>query len=397
MSEAVDVLIIGAGFSGLGMAIQLRKAGIDSFLDSRKRRGDRRDLVVQQVSGLRLRHPVASLLRSRSIAIPSGAACMRSRPKSCDYLRASAKRHGVAQKVRLRTPLREARWDEEAGVWHVIAGDGQQIDARVLVSGMGALHVPRYPDLNGVERFAGPSFHSRELGRRREPRRQERRGHRDRRKLMPIRAADCAPSRPALRISTHANLDAAPTRPPDSRKWRRFFRTVPGATWLVRTLLFWRLEAYVFGFLGNRWMRRMGEKQARKHLEKQVADPNLRALLTPKYEFGCKRVVISSDFYPTLARPNVELVTAGIAEVREHSIVTDDGRERPIDVMIYGTGFRATELLRGIRIVGRGGLEIQTRGAIGSARFSESPSAGFRTSSCCWVRTPAWDIIPWCS
>jgi cation diffusion facilitator CzcD-associated flavoprotein CzcO len=148
-----------------------------------------------------------------------------------------------------------------------------------------------------------------------------------------------------------------PDRPIEER-WRRVFRRVPGATWLARTLLFWSLEMYVFGFLGNRVMRRLGEKQARLHLERQIPDPKLRDRLTPGYEFGCKRVVISSDFYPTLMRPNVQLVTAGIAEVRAHSIVTEDGAEWPVDAIVYGTGFRATELLRGIRITGRGGVEI---------------------------------------
>jgi cation diffusion facilitator CzcD-associated flavoprotein CzcO len=106
------------------------------------------------------------------------------------------------------------------------------------------------------------------------------------------------------------------------------------------------------------WKSRLGEKQARLHLERQIPDPKLRDRLTPKYEFGCKRVLISSDFYPALMRPNVELVTAGICEVRAHSIVTEDGTELPVDAIVYGTGFRATEMLRGIRIIGRWGVEI---------------------------------------
>lgn len=84
----------------------------------------------------------------------------------------------------------------------------------------------------------------------------------------------------------------------------------------------------------------------------------MRAALTPNYELGCKRVLVSDDYYPTLTRPNVELVTDGINEVRECSAVTANGTERPIDVLIYGTGFRATEPLIGIRLVGRGGVEI---------------------------------------
>src|SRR6266446_3194532 len=91
---------------------------------------------------------------------------------------------------------------------------------------------------------------------------------------------------------------------------------------------------------------------------RRIKDPKMRAALTPNYQLGCKRVLVSDDFYPALNLPNVELVTDAITEVRGHSIVTQDGVERPVDVLIYGTGFRATEPLIGCRVVGRGGVEI---------------------------------------
>ena len=140
--------------------------------------------------------------------------------------------------------------------------------------------------------------------------------------------------------------------------WRQRFRRLPGVMRLFRWLLFWSLEIRVSSFLGNGRVRRLGTKVAQRHLEHQIADPKLRAALTPTYEFGCKRVLLSSDFYPALTLPNVELVTEPIAEVREKSIVTADGKERPIDVLIFGTGFHATVLLHGARILGRGGVSF---------------------------------------
>src|SRR4029077_11608336 len=123
--------------------------------------------------------------------------------------------------------------------------------------------------------------------------------------------------------------------------------------------LFWMYEIRVWGFLGKiRGLRRRGQKMALDHLQAQVPDPALRARLTPSYELGCKRVLISNDFYPAIQRPNIEFITDGIREIREHSIVTQDGTERPIDVLIYGTGFRATEPLHDTRVVGRNGVEI---------------------------------------
>jgi len=122
--------------------------------------------------------------------------------------------------------------------------------------------------------------------------------------------------------------------------------------------LFWLYEMRVWSFLGNGALRRRGHKMALDHLTAQVPDPELRARLTPNYEFGCKRVLISNDFYPALQRPNVEFVTSGIREIREHSIVTQDGTEHPVDVLIYATGFRVTEPLHNTRVVGRNGVEI---------------------------------------
>src|SRR5262249_32015270 len=139
---------------------------------------------------------------------------------------------------------------------------------------------------------------------------------------------------------------------------KRHFRRIPLRRWLFRQYIFWRQEVRVLAFLGNEPFRKKMEGIAQRHLRRQIKNPKLREALTPSYALGCKRVLVSDDFYPALNRPNVELVTERITEVQEHSIVTDRGTERPIDVLIYGTGFRATEPLIGCRIVGRDGAEI---------------------------------------
>ncbi|MGB6667140.1 MAG: NAD(P)/FAD-dependent oxidoreductase, partial [Candidatus Acidiferrum sp.] len=140
--------------------------------------------------------------------------------------------------------------------------------------------------------------------------------------------------------------------------WRSRFRRFPLVMRAFRQYIFWRQEFRVLGFLGNRFVRRKATEIATRHMQRQIQDPKLREALTPRYELGCKRVLVSDDFYPTLKRENVELVTEGIAEICEHSIVTTDGVERPVDVLILGTGFRATEPLIGVQVVGRGGVEI---------------------------------------
>jgi cation diffusion facilitator CzcD-associated flavoprotein CzcO len=355
--ETVDVLIVGAGFAGLGMAIHLRKAGMESFLIVEK---------GGEVGGTWWynRYPgcacdVPSHLYSFSFARnPDWSRMYAGQAEILAYLKDCAKHYGVAARVRLNTPLREARWDDGRGVWRAVVGDGLVVEARVLVSGMGALHVPRFPELEGMERFRGPAFHSAEWN--------------AEASLASLRVAVIGTGASAIQIvpaiaGEVGRLHLFQRTPawvlprfdrPISSGARRWFRRLPSITWLLRSLLFWNLELRVGGFLKGGFMRRLGAKISRKHLESQVPDEALRAALTPQYEFGCKRVLISSEFYPALLRPNVELVTDAISEIREHSIVTADGTERPVDAIVYSTGFRVTEMLGGICIYGRGGAEL---------------------------------------
>jgi cation diffusion facilitator CzcD-associated flavoprotein CzcO len=353
----VDTLIVGAGFSGLCMAMKLRDAGMDSFLVIEKSEGIGGTWWENRYPGCACDIP--SHLYSFSFDLnPEWSRMFAGWQEIQEYLERSVDRHGVRERIRFKTCLREANWDEDAGLWHATVGDGERIDARVIVSGMGALHVPHYPEIEGIERFEGPAFHSATWD-----------------SAVDLRGKNVAvigtgassiqfvPQIAPLAAKLSLFQRTAPWIMPKldhpiAERWRRRFEHVPGLMRVFRTLLFWSLEIRVLSFLKKGWLRKQGAKQARTHLEAQVPDAGLRAKLTPDYEFGCKRVLISNDFYPTLGRPNVELVTDAIKEVRAHSIVTVDGVERPVDVLIYGTGFRVTEVLLGIRIVGRGGVEI---------------------------------------
>jgi cation diffusion facilitator CzcD-associated flavoprotein CzcO len=356
LSDAVDILIVGSGFAGLGMAIQLRKAGIDSFLVIEK--GD-------DVGGTwrENRYPgcacdIASHLYSFSFDCNPGWSRMYAPQEEIwEYLRSCARRHGVLPYIRFCTRLCEAVWDEAEGRWNVATNRGT-IRARVLISAMGALHEPRLPELPGAERFQGPRFHTAAWNA----------SARLEGQNIAIIGTGASAVQVTPQVAPLAGRLYIFQRTPAwivpkidfeiPERWRRRFRRVPGLMRLFRLWLFWSLELRLPAFLGDGWMRRQAAKMALRHMEKQITDPQLRAALTPHYEFGCKRVLPSSDFYPTVNRPNVELVTAPITEVRERSIVTADGAERPADVLIYATGFRATELLHGARVVGRGGIEF---------------------------------------
>jgi cation diffusion facilitator CzcD-associated flavoprotein CzcO len=353
----VGVLIVGAGFSGLCMGIKLLEAGMNSFLIIEK---------SEEIGGTWWdnRYPgcacdIPSHLYSFSFAPSTEWTRMYpGRQEIHDYLKRCVERYGLEPYLRLNTRFREAIWDESEGVWNATAGDGMRIRARVLVSGMGALHVPRYPDLKGLDRFKGPAFHSSAW---------DHHVALDGKNVAVVGTGassiqfvpQIAPSVSKLYLFQRTppwivpRLDFA-----FSEKWKRRFRSVPVTRWALRQFLFWRQEIRVLGFLGNQTFRKKVEDISLRHLARQIKDPKLREAFTPNYQLGCKRVLVSDDYYPTFNRSNVELVTEAIAEVRERSILTRDGVERPIDVLIYGTGFRATEPLIGVRVVGKGGVEI---------------------------------------
>lgn len=353
----VDVLIVGAGFSGICMGIKLLEAGMKSFLIIEK---------SEEIGGTWWdnRYPgcacdIPSHLYSFSFAPSTEWTRMYpGQHEIHDYLKRCVEGYGLGPYLRVNTRFHEAVWDESESVWNITSGDGIRIRARVLVSGMGALHVPHYPELSGLERFSGPAFHSSawDYG-----------VDLDEKKVAVVGTGASAIQFVPQIAPRVSKLYLFQRTPPwivprldfaISDKWKRRFRRVPLTRWAFRQYIFWRQEFRVLGFLGNESIRKKAEGIALRHMARRIKDPQLRAALTPKYQLGCKRVLVSDDYYPTLNRSNVELVTEGIAEICKHSIVTRDGVERPVDVLIYGTGFRATEPLIGCRVVGKGGVEI---------------------------------------
>jgi cation diffusion facilitator CzcD-associated flavoprotein CzcO len=352
-----EVLIIGAGFSGICMGIKLRDAGINSFL------------IIEKSSDIGgtwwdNRYPgcacdIPSHLYSFSFEPSTEWTRMYPGQQEIHaYLKSVVKRHELDPHIRLNTRFCEAVWDEGAGEWLATTQDGLRIRARVLVSGMGALHVPRYPEIKGIERFEGPAFHSADWDH----------SVKLEGKNVVVVGTGASAIQFVPQIAPRVGKLYLFQRTPPwivprldfafSEKWKRRFRNIPLTRWALRQFIFWRQEFRVLGFLGNEAIRKKAEKIAHQHLERQIKDEKMRAALTPNYQLGCKRVLVSDDYYPTLNRSNVELVTDAIAEVRERSIITEDGVERPVDVLVYGTGFRATEPLIGCRVVGRGGMEI---------------------------------------
>lgn len=353
----VDVLIVGAGFSGIGMGIKLLEAGIRSFLIIEKSAEIGGTWWDNHYPGCAC--DVPSHLYSFSFEPSTEWTRMYSGQKEIhEYLKQCVEKYGLRAHMRLNSKFCEAVWDASAGVWNAKTADGSRIRAQVLVSGMGALHVPYYPEIPGLDRFQGPVFHSSAWDH-----------------SVPLEGKNVAvigTGASAIQFAPQiapvvGRLSLFQRTPPwivprldfaFSEKWKSRFRRFPVTRWALRQYIFWLLEFRVLGFLGNDLVRKKAEGIALRHMKRRIKDPKLQEAVTPKYQLGCKRVLVSDDYYPTLNRENVEVVTEGIEEIREKSVVTKDGVERPVDILIYGTGFRATEPLIGCRVVGKGGVEI---------------------------------------
>jgi cation diffusion facilitator CzcD-associated flavoprotein CzcO len=372
----VEVLIVGSGFSGLGLAVRLKEAGQSSFLVIEK--GDDVGGTWRDNTYPGCACDIPSHLYSLSFEPKADwTRLYPPQPELFDYLKGIARRHGLYDHIRLKTKMEKAEWDEAGGFWRLTTDGGQEITANVLVSGVGALHIPQIPHLNGIENFEGVAFHSAQWR----------------------HDYDLAGKNVAV-IGTGASaIQFVPQIAPKAGKLTLFqrtppwvlpkidgpigpvqqflFRHVPGYRKAFRALIYWINEARALALVNNSKAIRIGEQFAKRHIAKAIKDPELRAKVTPDYRMGCKRVLLANDYYPALARPNVEVVTDGVAEVRAHSIVGKDGVERPIDAIIYGTGFDVTDSLSRLPITGRNGVALKDAWKNGARGYYGITISGF--------------------
>ena len=351
-----EVAIVGAGFGGLGMAIRLKQEGSDDFVLIE--RGDDVGGTWWANSYPGCQCDIPSNLYSFSFARnPDWDRAYPMRDQILEYLRDCARRFGILPHTRLGCDLLGASWVADAQRWELETTTGP-LAARVLVAAPGLLSEPSTPSLPGIERFSGNAFHTANWD------------HSD--DLTGRRVALIGAGATAVQVvpeiqprvgRLHLFQRTPPwviphTDHPVAEGMRALYRRAPAMQRLSRAGIYALRETMAYGITRDRRWLKGQELNARLHLRRQVADPELRARLTPDYEIFCKRIILSSRWYPAIQAPNVDLVSTGVAEVREHSVVDGDGVEREIDTLVFATGFKPAELPIAERIRGRDGSSL---------------------------------------
>jgi cation diffusion facilitator CzcD-associated flavoprotein CzcO len=374
--ENQHVVIVGAGFAGLCMAIRLKKAGFDDFTVFEQ--GDRVGGTWRDNDYPGAACDVRSHLYSFSFEPnPGWSRAYAPQAEILAYLERCVDKYGLRPHLRLGCGVTGATFDEASGLWSVATGDGRVVRARALVAGCGGLSRPALPLVKGLSAFEGPLFHS--------ARWRHDVALEGKRVAVVGTGASAIQIVPALAPKVGQlylfqrtpawvlpKLDA-----PIGARARALFGAVPLAQRLVRLALYWRNEATATGFLGHSPLLRLVERMAKKNLAESVRDPALRAKVTPDYRIGCKRILISDDYYQALERPNVEVVTAPVDEVRARSVVTPDGREYEVDAVVFATGFQAAEAAPPFPVRGRGGRDLAEAWRDGPEAFWGTTVAGF--------------------
>jgi cation diffusion facilitator CzcD-associated flavoprotein CzcO len=360
------IAIVGSGFAGLGAAIRLKQAGIEDFVVLERTGDVGGTWNVNTYPGCQCDIP--SHLYSFSFAPnPNWSRTYSPQPEIWEYLRGVSRDHGVDRHIRFHTEVTAARWDEQERLWRLQTsttaepgarngsgpasngGNGAtttsagELTAEVLIAAPGPLAEPKLPAIEGIETFAGAMFHSAEWN--------------HEHSLLGKRVAAIGTGASAIQLVPRiqpevSKLHVFQRTPPwvmphrdraTTQAERLLYRHFPPAQRFVRGFAYAMRELFV-PTLMHPHPGSLAERAARKHLREQVPDPQLRARLTPRYRIGCKRVLISNEWYPTLQQPNVQLVTENIARITPRGVLTGDGVEREVDAILFGTGFHVTDM-----------------------------------------------------
>lgn len=373
---SAPVVIIGCGFGGMAMAIELKKSGMNDFI------------ILERAAD------IGGVWRDNSYP---GAACdVVSRFYSFSFDRERewsqtfapqgeiwqyqleiVERFGIRPHVRFNTEVMRASFDEKYGEWTVETADGHKIVTPVLVSAVGLFNTANIPDVPGREQFQGVTFHSSNwnhdydlngktvgvIG-------NGASGVQFIPKIAPLVAKLNLFQRSPQYVMPKAIF-------PGAGEWDLWLQKQPGLRWLARLKVYLTFERFIWRRRWKPHLRLAGEAAFHKLLAAKVTDPELRRKLTPNYPMGCKRQLVSDVFYDAMIRPNVEVIDTGIERIVADGIITRDGTHRKLDAIIYGTGFKPTSYLTPMQIRGRGGRDLNEAWRDGAEAYLGVTVTGF--------------------
>lgn len=357
MKTTHQVIIIGAGFGGLGMAIRLKEQGQDNLL------------IIEKADD------VGGCWRDNTYP---GAACdvpshlysfsferhypwsRRFAPQQeiLAYQQHCARKYDLYRHIRFNTEVAEARYQDDSNIWEVTLTNGETLSCQALITATGQLNQPAYPPLSGIGDFKGPQFHSA-------------RWNHDvdlTGKTVAVVGTGASAIQFVPEVAKQAGKvmlfqrSAAHVIAKPDRAYTSFehwlLKRLPITQTLDRLRIYASNESRVLGFTSFQQAMKFYEWLFQRHLNKQIADPALREKLTPDYPMGCKRILMSNDYYPALSQSNVDVINEGIRSVDESGLTDSAGVHHDADTIIYGTGFQATDFLTPMKITGRHGQDL---------------------------------------
>ncbi|RJQ77118.1 NAD(P)/FAD-dependent oxidoreductase [Pseudonocardiaceae bacterium YIM PH 21723] len=356
-TETVSVAIVGTGFSGLGMAVRLKQKGVNDFVILEK---------ADDVGGTWRENTYPGCAcdipsHLYSFSFEQNPDWNRLYPEQREihaYLRGVMEKYNLREHIRFGSEVIGYEYRDDTNTWLVNLAGGRTVIAGAIIIGQGPLHIPSYPNVPGLESFQGKTMHTATWDH----------DYDFTGKKVAVIGTGASAVQAIPQIAPQVEqLHVVQRTPawimskPDFAvpAWaKQLFRRLPFTQNLFRALLYWFHEARLVAFQ-VRALNKVGEALGKAHIAKGIKDRKLRKAVTPDFNLGCKRILISDDYYPALDRPNVNVITDALTEVRANSIVTADGVEHEVDCIVYGTGFKVTDAMSEMSMTGRGGIKLQ--------------------------------------